>query len=246
MSEGVAIVPPSAQTVEFLEGAYRLADSSVEAAAFYDTWAATYDENNADGYASPQRAVKALLAATRWATTKAAMGFNNTVDSESLSLGPTEFQRKLALLDAGCGTGLVGDCLASSPLAEQFTLDGLDISPGMLLVAERKNIYAKLQTADLNLTLPSTSSSYDAVLCVGTLTKGHVGPSVFAEFTRVTKPAGVIVATVHDDIWEAGGYRAEVERLEAEGVVGIVGTEGFGVLKWTEEGGKMVVLRIKT
>jgi hypothetical protein len=48
---------------------------------------------------------------------------------------------------------------------------------------------------------------------------------VLAEFARVTRPQGWIVATVLDDVWESGGYRAEVDRLAAAGTVELVSAE---------------------
>ncbi len=53
-------------------------------------------------------------------------------------------KEKPAVLDLGCGTGLVGESLCH--LAE--AIDGVDLSPKMLEVARTKRIYAKLYEAD--------------------------------------------------------------------------------------------------
>ena len=67
-----------------------------------------------------------------------------------------------------------------------------------------------------------SADSYDVVVCVGTLTHGHVGPAAFGEFVRLARPGGTIVATVLDDIWDSGGYRAEVDRLAQMAMVEVL------------------------
>ncbi|KAI1184908.1 S-adenosyl-L-methionine-dependent methyltransferase [Nemania serpens] len=205
---------------QYLQRAYALAGSS-EAQSLYDEMADVYDTvNNTEGYASPRRCVETVI--------------NN--------ISPTSFA-KLKIFDAGCGTGLVGDCLVQSPLADKFILDGVDISPGMLTVARTKGIYRELEVANLNERIEKLDRSYDIVVCVGTLTKGHVGPRVLAEFARVTAKSGLIVATVHNEIWESGGYKAEIEKLVDAGIVQIVSAEEFGILEEANTGGRMAVLR---
>lgn len=77
------------------------------------------------------------------------------------------------LLDAGCGTGLVGGELVQRGFS---ALDGVDLSHGMLNIARSKGIYRQLEIADITRPLPFDPGSYGAVVCVGTFTAGHVGP----------------------------------------------------------------------
>lgn len=169
---------------------YALKDAD-EAREVYDAWAADYDHDTVDdmGYVAPALAAEAL--------------------AERISDGAR-------VLDAGCGTGLVGAELARR---RETVLDGVDLSPGMLERARAREVYRSLETADLTRSLPIADDAYDAVICVGTLTGGHVGPGVLAEFVRITAPGGVIVATVHSHVWEDGGYRAEIDRLVDGGAV---------------------------
>ncbi|KAK7991475.1 hypothetical protein PG988_000269 [Apiospora saccharicola] len=212
----------SARTDQFLRRAYALAGSS-ETQSLYDEWAGAYDtDNHALGYASPRRCVEAVI--------------QNMQSARASS-------DKLKILDAGCGTGLVGDCLAQSSLADKFVLDGVDLSPGMLAVARKKGVYRELETANLNERVEKPDGSYDVVVCVGTLTKGHVGPEVLAEFARLAAQSGLVVATVLGEIWESGGYKTEIERLRNVGMVQIVSTEEFGILDEANAGGRMVVLK---
>ena len=145
------------------------------------------------------------------------------------------------ILDAGCGTGLVGIELAA--LGAE-TIDGVDLSPGMLTRAKATGAYRRLAPADLSRPLPAPADSYDVVVCVGTLTHGHVGPHAFGEFVRLTRPGGTIVATVLDDIWDAGGYRAEVDRLEQMAMVEVVSTDLVDYRRSADVHARMVALRV--
>lgn len=70
------------------------------------------------------------------------------------------------VLDAACGTGLVGAALADA--ADQFV--GLDISPDMLAKAQAKNLYARLFTADLRAEFSAAAEDrFDTILCSAAL-----------------------------------------------------------------------------
>ena len=68
--------------------------------------------------------------------------------------------RKLRLLDLGCGTGLLGAQLGKI----QGRLAGVDVSPKMLEQARRLNLYDSLEVADLHDTLRAAApASYDVI-----------------------------------------------------------------------------------
>jgi ubiquinone/menaquinone biosynthesis C-methylase UbiE len=211
----------------YLSRAYNL-QNETEARALYDEWATQYDKDlTSMDYMSPTATVNALFSA---------------ISSSS----PTASAQPFTILDAGCGTGLVGLALAAHiSLNERVrvTIDGLDLSQGMLDVARKTGTYRALEVADLTKRIEKDDGSYDAVLCVGTLTQGHVGPAVLEEFVRVVKKDGVVVATILGDVFVEGGYEKEIERLEASGVVKVDGTDDFGIRKGETQGGKMLVLR---
>ncbi|PKS08710.1 hypothetical protein jhhlp_004763 [Lomentospora prolificans] len=189
--------------------------------AIYDEWAASYDMELADAsqeYVAPALAGAYLLQA----------------------LGTPSINDGLEILDAGCGTGLVGSHLA---VIGAKKIDGVDLSMGMLQVAEKTGAYRSLTTMDLSQTLPLKDQSYDAITCIGTLTQGHVGPSVLHEFTRVTKKGGFIVVTILDAIFSSGGYEETIKHLVTSGRLQIVSAQledyrrGQGVRAW------MIVLK---
>ena len=112
------------------------------------------------------------------------------------TIAVNEFQshlqgKQIVILDAGCGTGLVGALLSEKGYR---IIDGLDYSPQMLEKANEKQVYRDLAQADLTASLDISDNQYDAVISVGTFTCAHVGPVAFNELLRITKPGGYISA----------------------------------------------------
>lgn len=176
--------------------------SSAEAQAAYDDWAENYDNDmlgESEDYVAPKIAgdyVKRYLGSR-----------------------PIEHVR---ILDAGCGTGLVGASLARKGAKH---IDGIDLSPGMLQVAERSGAYETLSVANLSQHLDIPDRTYDVVVCVGTMTQGHVGPEAFDEFARIVKPGGFIISTVRDTFWKMNGYEDKVKSLDKAGKLKLVSAE---------------------
>ena len=170
------------------------AASTNELMQVYDGWADRYDRELLEdwGYTSPQKAVHLLLEA---------MASND-----------------LAVLDAGCGTGLVGVLLKEAGIS---SLTGIDYSPGMLAEAERKGVYDTLHTIDMNNPLTLPSDSFDAVTCIGTFTSTHVKPQAVTELARVIRSGGVLVFTVRDDYWQSTNFVDLVAELHISGVARI-------------------------
>ena len=122
------------------------------------------------------------------------------------------------ILDAGCGTGLVGVALAA---LGHTRIVGFDLSTGML---ER--------------------SAERGVVSVGVFTLGHVDGSAFAELARVTAPGGHVSFTFRDDAVDHLGYRAEQQELIDSGVWELVDrTEPMALI---HEDGEDIMLRVWT
>jgi predicted TPR repeat methyltransferase len=172
--------------------------------AIYDDWAPTYDDEDVAallGQPSPVRVAECLAAL----------------------VGPDT-----DVLDAACGTGLVGAALASRGFG---SVDGLDLSPGMVRRARRLRVYHDLGPADLRDGVPGAAEKFGAVTCAGGMAPGHLGPAALTGFLRVLRPGGVIVAALAEDTWRLG-YAAAVDRLVADGraqvVAGADGPDGDG------------------
>ena len=121
---------------------------------------------------------------------------------------------KLKIIDVGCGTGLVGLELQNLGFSK---FDGIDISQEMIDVAQGRG-YSSLFLGNLNKSLPIDSNSYDAALCVGVFTHGHVGPDRFSELVRIVKSRGIICFTINEDVYESYAFDTAIKYLESENV----------------------------
>ena len=119
------------------------------------------------------------------------------------------------ILDAGCGTGLVGEILIKNSFQN---LVGVDFSQEMLNIAKQKNVYQSLDLVDLTKKLDYEDNVFDAVICAGTFTCGHVGPEALREMVRITKQGGYICFTVRKQEWEASPYMQIINDLESSQV----------------------------
>ena len=63
---------------------------------------------------------------------------------------------------------------------------GADLSLKLLDLVP-KGLYQRLEKVDLNKEINEKDNSYDALMCVGTFTFGHVKPPALDEFIRITK-----------------------------------------------------------
>ncbi len=171
-------------------GAAYAARRPEEVAALYDSWSQTYDTDmSAAGYRHPTICL-ALLA-------------------RHLPRGSGP------LLDAGAGTGLIGEWLAITGYPQ---VEALDISRGMLDQAARKGVYSALHCLALGGSLPFADGAYAGIVSAGVFTSGHVGVEGLDELIRICRPGGIIVLTVKNTLWEAG-FAARIAELEAQGTV---------------------------
>lgn len=88
----------------------------------------------------------------------------------------------------------------------------------MLEKAKAKGVYTRLHQGDLTGRLDLAEQSYDAIICVGTFTCGHVGLEAFDKLIRITKPGGLLCFTVRDQAWEEDNYRIAMDKLEKSGI----------------------------
>lgn len=131
--------------------------------------------------------------------------------------------RNARILDAGVGTGLLGDILAALGYGR---LSGIDLSEAMLAKAAQRGVYADLQRAVLGERLDIADDSIDAIVSTGVFTAGHAPASAFDELVRITRPGGVIVFTVSDVVWESGGFAAKFDDLNRQGLARLVDSAG--------------------
>ena len=136
--------------------------------------------------------------------------WNYTAPKETvLVLKKHALNNKCKILDAGCGTGLVGIELKK---CGYLNIDGVDFSQNMLDLIP-KDIYKKIEKVDLNKPLKFKTSMYDVIMCVGTFTYGHVKPKALDELIRITKNRGLICFTINEGIYEEYGFDNKIKEL---------------------------------
>jgi ubiquinone/menaquinone biosynthesis C-methylase UbiE len=156
----------------------------------YKEWAAAYDHDN-----------------------------DNLLGTVSQPLSVQIFQeyikdKSLRIIDVGCGTGLVGVELEKGGFNN---FDGIDISQEMIDIAKQRG-YAQLFIGSLNVSLPCENNEYDAALCVGVFTHGHVGSNRLDELVRIVKPGGIICFTVNEGVYDSYGFNLKIKNLESTNI----------------------------
>jgi predicted TPR repeat methyltransferase len=171
-------------------GAVYEAKRPEELAALYDGWADTYEAEMARaGYRHPSICA-ALIA--RHVPRGAA-----------------------PILDAGAGTGLLGEWLQ---ILGYPHVEALDLSEGMLAKAAAKGVYQALHRLALGGPLPFADHQFAAIVSAGVFTTGHVGAEGLDELIRICRPGGAIVLTVKNTLWEES-FAARIAALEAARII---------------------------
>ena len=173
---------------ERIQRVYDLRDHA-ELTSEYNVWASDYDADlQALGFSGPRAGAETLA--------------KSVADKDA------------KLLDAGAGTGMVGEELARLGF-EHVT--ALDLSPGMLTVANRKSVYEDLVVGELGKPLAFETGRFAGTTCIGTLTFGHAPPESLYELVRVTKAGGTVVFSMRTDFYTEGGFDLKQASLEAAG-----------------------------
>ena len=160
--------------------------SSDEVRDLYDDWSKNdkYNQDMIDWeYSGPREVVSAFL--------------------------PHASNKGIKILDAGCGSGLVG---------EELSKEGYSIIHGADIAAKLMNsipagIYQELHNIDLNKPINFTDDFFDAVLCVGTFTFGHVKARALGEFIRIVRSGGIIGFTINEGVFLDHGFKSELDHL---------------------------------
>ena len=117
--------------------------------------------------------------------------------------------KKINILDAGCGTGLVGKELKKYGYSN---LTGVDFSQSMLDLIPT-GIYHTIDLIDLNEPLKYGDNTFDAIMCVGTFTYGHVKAHALNEFIRIVNYQGLICFTINEGIYKEYEFDKKIDEL---------------------------------
>ncbi|XP_072174997.1 methyltransferase-like protein 27 [Diadema setosum] len=114
-----------------------------------------------------------------------------------------ELSKDAAILDIGCGTGLVGVEMGKHGYTNMY---GLDLSDESLKVAAEKGVYSQTVQAnfDGNCRLDFPDGYFDVVTSTGCFVPGHLNGDSVPEMIRLTKPGGHLVLTIREKCFEEG------------------------------------------
>ncbi len=118
----------------------------------------------------------------------------------------------VAILDVGCGTGIVGTALQSRGYS---VIDGIDISPEMLAQAAQKGAYRSLVEVDVTQPIAIDDGSYAGVVSAGTFTHGHLGPEPIRELVRLGAPGALFAIGINAEHYRASGFDKLFDELQA-------------------------------
>jgi predicted TPR repeat methyltransferase len=129
----------------------------------------------------------------------------------------------LAILDLGCGTGLVGAALAEQGQGQGHRLTGVDLSPKMLAQAGARNVYQELRLDEIHASLRKIDAEqFDVVFAADVLIYIGALEELFREAARVLRTGGAFLFSTEEcesqdyRLLATGRYaqsRAYIERL---------------------------------
>lgn len=176
-------------------------ENNEELAERYDSIAETWDDNTSD-YLTPQNIASRFTAYV---------------------------QNNAKILDAGCGTGIIGELLSKQGYNN---IEGFDLSAGMLKKAANKGYYIALSRQALGEPLTFPDNNFDAVILSGVFLKGHAPSSSFDELIRITKVNGYIIFTLRSELYDDNNsdYKKKMSALETEKYWKLVESDVFQVI----------------
>lgn len=203
MNDEKAAESSNSESWDLIKGAHVLSGETDELEQYYEKWANTYDKDvSNEQYCGPEYITDF---------------FAEVAKKEDFNKEHFE----LEILDAGCGTGLVGVVLQQKGY---HTIDGCDLSDKMVEIAQTTGAYRTLTGGvDLNEMTAFKADQFDVTLSCGVFTLGHVPPTALEELIRITKPGGLIVVSTRKSYYDSTDFPTVSDRLRKEGKVKKVG-----------------------
>jgi predicted TPR repeat methyltransferase len=163
-------------------------ESAEQTSAIYNDWSAEYEEHmKGIGYTHPAMVASMLT--------------RHQPPGDAL------------MLDAGTGTGIMGEILTAMGYPN---ISGFDASEGMLARAATKNIYQDLRPGLLGERLDYEDDHFAAAVASGVFTEGHAPLDGLDELVRITRPGGHIAFSV-SRIYLGEMFEAKAKALEDAG-----------------------------
>lgn len=189
------------------------ASGNAEMRAIYDEWAKEYDDDVVgNGYLTPTRLADALAGVVG--------------------------DRDAPILDYGCGTGLSGLALKEAGFG---TIDGADLSEGMLERARKTDAYRKLQQIDPDHPLDKQVSDYRTYAAVGVISKGAAPASVYDDVLEMMPEGSILAFSLNDLSLEDPEYAPLVpESVDAGKVKVLFEEHGPHLAKYGDNSGSTI------
>ena len=148
----------------------------------FDNWASTYDHDLVDdlGYVADAEACRQFVSLIT--------------------------DRQARILDAGCGTGLVGRRLKQ---AGYTNIHGNDYSVKMLDQARATGAYQSLEQHDLTLPVKA-HQLFDAAIAVGVFAFSVPSAEHLVNITRSLKVGGIAIVTVNGKAWKEVDWESKL------------------------------------
>ena len=118
------------------------------------------------------------------------------------------------ILDAGAGTGLIGEVLS---LLGYRDLVAIDISQDMLDIARARGVYDEARQMVLGERLDFPDDEFSAVVSMGVMTVGHAPPDCLDELVRVVHPGGHLIFSISDPVFFGAGYKDKILEIDGSG-----------------------------
>lgn len=168
--------------------------------AYYAKWASYYEADVADhDYGLPEMMLAAVIAAA---------GHDDAAAHY--------LDRSVPVLDAGCGTGLVGSVMHDAGYTD---LSGIDLSDEMVERARERGIYGFLESGiDLSQPVPDHLVARAVIVLVGgVFTVGHIPPESLAVVADLAEPDGLLVVSTRRSYQESTDFVAVQQAMTDAG-----------------------------
>ncbi len=185
---------------------------------YYQSWSPKYDEDvNEQGYVGPKILSELLL---------------SSLLSQKVAFDSSD--RSQVILDAGCGTGLLGRALKQIGYKN---ITGFDLSESMAAEARQTGAYIKVDSnIDIHRAGDSfEESSFDIVACCGTFTIGHIFPEAFLELIKLTRPGGILAISIRKSYFSVHDFGSYYMRLIDKGQIELVNSAVFAPYLFSED-----------
>ena len=136
----------------------------------YNKWSTTYDKEITENYYA-------------------------TPDRVALILKKLIINKKIKILDYGCGTGLSGAAISKAGFDN---VNGVDPSKKMLEQAKKKRVYRSIIKLDLDTPTPIKLGDYSVITAVGVMGPGAAPINLFDEIMSLLDPGGIFIFSFND------------------------------------------------